>query len=102
MEIFPTGMQQGKYPWRGSKMEISQKIHTLKNRYNQEFTDEEAIEATKKYVEKYLGDPYMQTLKYFLLRVNKDTGEKQSAFMGLIDNKGHIDDMDDSWQTHLV
>ena len=102
MEIYPKGMQQGKYPWRGSKLEISQKIHTLRNRYNQEFTDEEAVEATKKYVEKKLGDPYMKLLKYFLLKVDKDTGEVMSPIMGIIENKGDIDYDDDSWQTRLV
>ena len=102
MELFPKGSQQGKYSWRGNTLEIALKLHSLRNKYNREFTDEEAIEATKKYVEKFSGDPYMKTLKYFILRVDKQKGEVISELMSFIENKDDINFEDDSWQTRLV
>jgi hypothetical protein len=44
----------------------------------------------------------MKTLKYFILRVDKQKGEVISELMSFIENKDDINFEDDSWQTRLV
>lgn len=90
-ELYPKGYKPGtNYAWRGSTMEIVRKLQTLVIKYNFKFTEEEAIEATKKYVDSFNGDyRFMRLLKYFLLKTIRD-GEGgtdiSSEFMSLIEN----------------
>ena len=88
-DLFPSGKKPGtNYSWKDSAIVISQKLKILVAKYNCSFTEEEALEATKKYVESFNGNyTYMQLLKYFILKTDKSTGEIKSDFMSLIENK---------------
>lgn len=92
-EIFPQGRKEGTtYMWRDSNAVIAKKLKTLVVKYNFKFTEEEALEATKKYVESFNGNyRFMQLLKYFILKSDVNTGDIKSDFMSLIENKEDIE-----------
>jgi hypothetical protein len=94
-EIFPKGRKDGTtYMWRDSTAVIAKKLKTLVAKYEFEFTEEDAIDATKRYVESFNGNyRYMQLLKYFILKTDMN-GDIKSDFMSLIENKE--DDIDNS------
>ena len=100
-ELFPTGKKDGtNYYWRDSIKIIANKLRGLKKVYNAEFTDEEAIEATKKYVESFNGNyTYMQLLKYFISKREIKNGElvESSQLLSYIENKGDVEMQRNDW-----
>ena len=103
-EIYPSGVKSGtSYYWRDSVAIIAHKLKTLKSKFAFNFTKEQAVNATKRYVESFNGDyTYMQLLKYFILKKDPSTGELRSDFMSYITNEGQEDLDNNLWQTHLV
>lgn len=101
-ELFPKGKKAGTtYMWRDSTAVIARKLKTLVVKYDYQFTEEQAIKATKSYVESFNGDyTYMQLLKYFILKSLPD-GEIKSDFMSYIENEGDENDMGNDWNTSL-
>jgi hypothetical protein len=91
-DLYPSGKKPGtNYPWKDSSIVIAQKLKTLVVKFGCSFTEEEALEATKKYIESFNGNyTYMQLLKYFILKTEKSTGDIKSDFMSLIENKEDI------------
>lgn len=87
MLLYPTGNKPDTtYPWCGSLQEIAQKLRVLVVEHHFLFTEAEARQATRQYVESFHGDfTYMKLLKYFLLRT-KGKGEISSDFMTIIEN----------------
>lgn len=87
-EIFPKGRKEGTtYAWRDCTAVIAKKLKTLVVKFNFKFTEEEALNATKKYVESFNGNyKFMQLLKYFILKNDTTTGDIKSEFMSLIEN----------------
>ena len=99
-EIYPAGRKPGtNYQWRGSTAEIAKKLKTLYVKYEFEFTEEDAIDATQRYIESFHGDyTFMRLLKYFILKTTIDgDGNSDIKFMSLIENAGQEDDTDDKW-----
>ena len=106
---FPEGKKDGtNYYWRGSNVEIAKKLETLVKKHKFKFTNEQAINATKKYVASFNGNyRYMQLLKYFILKnVNTENGtEIKSAFMEYIENENDevTDNINSSeWNNEIV
>lgn len=101
-EIFPKGKKAGTtYMWRDSTAVIARKLKTLVVKYDYQFTEEQAIKATKAYVESFNGDyTYMQLLKYFILKTIPD-GEIRSDFMSYIENEGHEENLNDNWLNEM-
>lgn len=101
-ELFPKGKKAGTtYMWRDSTAVIARKLKTLVVKYDYQFTEEQAIKATKAYVESFNGDyTYMQLLKYFILKSLPD-GEIKSDFMSYIENEGQEDELSDNWLTEM-
>lgn len=92
MQIYPEGKKPGtNYYWRDSKKIISDRLKKLVVKYKVEFTDEQAINATKKYVESFNGNyKYMHLLKYFICK-NTNVGteiEQNSQLLSYIENEG--------------
>lgn len=89
---YPQGVKPGTtYSWSDRTTVIAHKLRTLVAKYDFKFTEEEAINATKEYVDSFDEDKKnMQLLKYFLLRTkrNKDDGNRdiESMFMTIIEN----------------
>lgn len=92
-DLYPSGKKPGtNYSWKDSGIVIAQKLKTLVAKFGCSFTEEEALEATKKYVESFNGNyTYMQLLKYFILKTDKSTGDIKSDFMSLIENKEEVE-----------
>ena len=87
-EMFPSGNKPGTtYSWRDKTSTIVFKLKTLVAKYGFIFTEEEAVKATKEYINSFEGDEKdkMQLLKYFILKTNKDD-EMESMFMTFIEN----------------
>lgn len=102
-ELYPKGRKEGtSYLWRDSHAKIANKLRTLVKKYNFEFTDEQAISATKRYIESFNGNySYMQLLKYFILKKDKDTGEENSQLMSYIENEDCTDAGNDDWMNEV-
>jgi hypothetical protein len=92
-DLYPSGKKPGtNYSWKDSGIVIAQKLKTLVVKFGCSFTEKEALDATKKYIESFNGNyTYMQLLKYFILKNDKNTGDIKSEFMTLIENKEDID-----------
>lgn len=106
-ELYPKGRKGGTtYMWRGTTAEIAKKLKTLVVKYNFEFTEEQAISATEKYVQSFNGDyTKMRLLKYFILKNIKDADNNVdlvSDFMSIIENGDQGDDINRDWTSTLV
>lgn len=90
-DMYPNGYKPGTtHPWRDSVAEITKKLKTLVSKYHFQFTEDEALAATREYLDNYKSDnKFMKLLKYFILKTDNDAaGNKQikSDFMTIIEN----------------
>lgn len=87
-EIYPEGTKPGTtYSWRNNTDVIVQKLITIISRHNFTFTEQEAIQATKEYVNSFKEDnTKMLLLKNFILTTNTNSCELNSMFMTIIEN----------------
>lgn len=86
-DIYPKGNKPGTtYNWGDNTAVIAFKLRTLVAKYGFIFTEDEAIKATKEYVDSFEDDnKNMKLLKYFILRTSKDDSI-DSMFMTIIEN----------------
>ena len=105
IELYPKGKKEGtSYMWRDSKSIIAKRLRALVKRYNVSFTDEQAINATKRYVESFNGNyKYMQLLKYFISKKTAIDGsiEETSQLLSYIENEGQ-EDANNDWTTNCI
>ena len=101
-ELYPAGKKPGTtYYWKDSVPIIARKLETLVSKFNVNFTEEEVLNATKRYIDSFDGDyRYMQLLKYFILKTDKTTGEVRSELLAFLANEDDEDSAD--WTTNLV
>lgn len=99
-ELFPEGRKSGtKLMWRDSQPLIAKRLKAVVKKYKANFTDEEALEATKKYVESFNGDyQFMQVLKYFISKRNLTTEDETSQFLSYIENAGQEELDNKDWR----
>lgn len=105
--LYPKGLKPGtNYQWRDSTAIIADRLIKLVAKYNIEFTDEEAIDATKRYIESFNGNyKYMQILKYFISKqkpVENAPAEQNSQFLSFLQNKESNMTNSDDWTLNLV
>lgn len=106
-ELYPEGKKQGtQYYWRDSNSVIVKKLKALIKKYGECFTDEQAINATKKYVASFNGNyQFMQLLKYFISKnvVKGGEVEETSQLLSYVENAGQEDkqQMTIDWETEL-
>ena len=102
--LYPTGKKPGtNYMWRDSKSIIAKRLKNLLLKYKVKATDDEIIEATKRYVESFNGDyRYMQLLKYFISKKTAIDGsvEESSQLMSYLENVDGNTNQD--WTTKLI
>lgn len=107
-DVYPKGLKPGtNYQWRDSTAIIADRIMKLVAKYNIEFTDEEAVEATKRYINSFNGNyRYMQILKYFISKQKPVEGapaEQNSQFLSFLENKEGSDVViNQDWTANLV
>lgn len=101
-ELYPSGKKPGTtYYWQDSIPIISKKLKTLVAKFGVKLTEEEVLEATQRYVDSFNGDyKYMQLLRYFILKTNKDTGETRSELLSYMENKD--EDTREDWTSSIV
>lgn len=103
-ELFPKGRKEGtNLQWRDSTAIISKRLKTIVKKYNITFTDEEAVDATKRYIESFNGDyRFMQVLMYFIFKNEIVNGvrEERSQFMSYLQNKEDM--VNNDWTHELV
>ena len=94
-ELYPQGKKEGtQYYWRDSTNVIEKKLKSLVKKYGNCFTNEQAIAATKKYVDSFNGNyHFMQLLKYFISKnvVKGGEVEEQSQLLSYIENMNQAD-----------
>lgn len=103
MEIFPEGKKAGTtYYWRGNKAVISARLQKLVDKTAVDFTDEEAIDAARRYVNSFKGDyKYMSILQYFIWKKKNMGEELDSQFLSYIENKDSKDENNYDWTAEL-
>lgn len=99
--LYPKGRKPGtNLMWKDSVFLITQKLRALNKKcaeMGKSFTNEEAIDATKRYIESFNGDyTYMQVLKYFILKNDAEKGEQMSQLLSFIENEDATTD-NSSW-----
>ena len=91
IEIFPKGKklcQSGtKMPWRGNPNTIADRLEKFVAKYG-DYSDEEFINATKRYVADYMGKSTMRVLMYFIYK-NVD-GEKKVVDGRMVGDRDRI------------
>jgi hypothetical protein len=104
--LYPAGKKPGtSFQWRDSTAIIAKRLKALVASYNCEFTDEEAIEATKRYVASFNGNyQYMQLLKYFISKkvIIDGAVEPSSQLLSYIENANDVDSSNTTWTDTLV
>lgn len=105
-EVYPKGLKPGtNYQWRDSTAIIADRLMKLVAKYNIEFTDEEAVDATKRYIASFNGNyKYMQILKYFISKQKPVEGapaEQNSQFLSFLQNEEYTTENQD-WTANLV
>jgi hypothetical protein len=102
MAIFPEGKKAGTtYYWRGSITVISERLKKLVAQKNVEFTDEQAINAARRYVQSFNGNyKYMSILMYFIYKNKNSEKEFDSQLLSYIENEAQNDD-DYDWTAEL-
>lgn len=103
-ELYPKGLKPGtNYPWRDSVAIIAARLRSLVIRYKTDFTNEQAINAAKRYINSFNGDyTYMQILKYFISKQDRTKGylEESSQLLAFIENEEQ-DVVDRNWEVVL-
>jgi hypothetical protein len=98
--IYPHGNKPGTtYSWRGEIEEIAHKLRALIVEHNFRFTEKEAIDAVKEYVNSFKDFKYMHLLKFFILKTySNEVGHKEidSLFMTIIENNREKKDEDNT------
>lgn len=100
-EIYIPGKKAGTSDYyKGNSAEIVQRLKKFFVEYG-EFTDEQIIEATKKYIASFNGDyKFAQLLKYFISK--KVDGEKGSRLLTYIENMNQSDTQQEiDWENEL-
>lgn len=94
-EIFPKGKKEGtNYYWAEGVALIIRRLKLFFKKYGNDYTDEQIIQATEKYVQGFNGNyQYMRLLKYFIFKEKIGVGgeiEGDSELISYIENDGQI------------
>lgn len=81
-EYFPHGYKVPPYAWRGNRKDVTLKLKKFFKLYGNKYTDEQILDATRRYVEAFEADnTHMRILKYFILK------DDQSDLATVLENK---------------
>ena len=71
-ELYPKGMRSAGVQWCASRRQIMQALRKFDVIYDDDWTEEEVVEATRRYVESFGEDrTYMSTLKNFICKTTR-------------------------------
>lgn len=103
-ELYPNGkIYNTNYYYRGNRGDIVNKLKTFFKRYGTKYTDEQIINATRKYVESFNGNyTYLKLLKYFIWKDERAKGESvQSLLADFIENENVENTINNDWTSTL-
>lgn len=104
IEIYPSGRKPGtSYYYKGNKADIVRKLKSFYKRYG-EFSPEQIIEATQRYINSFNGDyTYLRLLKYFIWKDEVKDGEtlQVSQLADWINNANQVNETNSDWTTNL-
>lgn len=103
-ELYPNGKKDNVYHWRDSTKVIAKRLRLFAKKYGSDFTDEQAIEATKRYVESFNGNyKYMQLLKYFIMKNTNDGGQiaEVSQLLSYMENADEDVQYNVDWEVQM-
>lgn len=103
-EIFPAGKKDQHNYWRDSVKVITTRLQKFVKIYGDEFTDEQIINATKRYVESFNGNyQFMKLLKYFIMKTEDKNGEKieESQLLNYLENDDEDVVYNNDWNIEL-
>ena len=88
MELFPALKKAGSSQYfRGNKKDITLRLKKFFKLYGNKFSNDQILDATKKYVESFNGNyTYMRVLKYFIWKDEKRINS---------DGEGYVDEVSD-------
>lgn len=102
--IYPEGKMEGtSYYYRCNKADIIRKLKSFFRRYG-EYTPEQIIEATQRYVSSFNGNyTYLRLLKYFIWKDENKDGEtlQVSQLADWIENKNETNANNTDWAITL-
>lgn len=102
--IYPEGKMAGtSYYYRCNRADIVRKLKSFFRRYG-EYTPEQIIEATQRYVDSFNGNyTYLRLLKYFIWKDENKDGEvlSISQLADWIENKNEANATNPDWVTQL-
>lgn len=102
--IYPEGKMAGtSYYYRCNRADIVRKLKSFFRRYG-EYTTEQIIEATQRYVNSFNGNyTYLRLLKYFIWKDENKDGEtlQVSQLADWIENKNEVNTNNSDWTTTL-
>lgn len=76
-QLFPKGIKTGSSAWRGNLREITLRLQKFFKLYGSDWTEEQILAATKRYIDSFNGDTkFMRILKYFILKSEKKFNEE--------------------------
>lgn len=103
-DIYPKGKMPGtNYYYKGNVEDIRKKLQSFFLRYPN-YTDEQIITATQKYINSMNGDyTYLKLLKYFIWKSEIKDGEQvvTSILSDYIENEGQEDNINNDWTSKL-
>lgn len=104
-ELFPTGRKPGtQLQWRDSTKVIAQRLKIFVKKFDVKFTDEQVLEATKRYISGFNGNyQFMQVLKYFIMKSVVEDGATvvNSQLLSYMENTGQEDELSSDWTSVL-
>ena len=102
--IYPKGkIPNTNYYYKSNKSDIINKLTTFFKKYGTQYTDEQIINATQKYVNSFNGNyTYLKLLKYFIWKDERLKGESvQSLLADFIENENVEDISNSDWTATL-
>lgn len=104
-DIYPAGKIAGtSYYYKGNTADIEKKLKSFYKRYGNCYSDEQIIEATRRYIQSFNGNyTYLKLLKYFIWKDEKRDGEiiQSSMLADWIENEGQ-GNHNNNWNSTLV
>lgn len=104
-QIYPKGKKSGtNYYWSDGTLLIMRRLKMFFAKYGNEFTNEQILTATTRYVEDKMDDPTMRLLKYFIFKESVgESGEVEpsSDLLTYIENMQDEEDEERQWGESL-
>lgn len=104
--IFPKGKKDGtNYYWSDGVPLVIRRLKLFFKKYGSNFTNEQIIQATEKYIEGFNGSyQYMRLLKYFIFKEKVGANgeiEGDSELINYIENANEEDNLKNDWTSTL-